>query len=208
MLGLFGKMIGFLVKDFGELRMSDILQFLTVGEVAELTSDATNLKFKSFILPGKSVDGKTKTRKIDFSMDLPDDPTPEVDYDKMEFDLLDQEGGMDGKMRIYKVNPTLFRKLKYKVKVTPDVVTPSSENVKKAMNLEEYDRAIANPLLDQEAVTRELLLGSYDATKDDPDRFISKVPQQPKGAQPQGSPLDAIMNSPTGTPADKNKAVL
>ena len=123
-LGLFGKMVGFLVKDFGELRMSDILQFLTVGDVAELTSEATNLKFKSFILPDKSVDGKTKTRKIDFSLDLPDEPTPESEYEEMEFDLLDQEGGMDGKIRIYKVNPTLFRKLKYKVKVTPDVITP------------------------------------------------------------------------------------
>ena len=60
---------------------------------------------------------------------------------------------------------------------------PSSENVKKAMNLEAYDRAIANPLLDQEAVTRALLLRSYDATKDDPDRFISKCPKPQLGKQ-------------------------
>lgn len=198
MLGLFGKMIGFLVKDFGELRMSDIIQFLTVGDVEELSSEATNLKFKSFILPGKSVDGKTKTRKIDFDLDLPDEPTPQEEYDKMEFDLLDKEGGMDGKMRIYKVNPTLFRRLKYKVKVTPDLVTPTSENVKKAMNLEAYDRAIANPLIDQEAVTRELLLGSYEATKDDPDKFISKAPvaQQNGSGQAQDSGLASILASP------------
>jgi hypothetical protein len=93
------------------------------------------------------------------------------------FNLLDQEGGLEGKTQIYKVNPTLFRRMKYLVKVTPDVVTPPSENVKKALNLEEFDRLIALSFIDQEAVTRDLLLGSYSATKDDPDKYIKDQSQ-------------------------------
>lgn len=169
MLGLFGKMIGFLVKEYGELRISDILQFMTVAEVDEISN---GVKFRSFVMPEKTVDGSTKSRKIDFTLDVSEEPKTKDQILEESFGLLDEEGGLDSRTQIFKVNPNLFRRMKYLVKVTPDVVTPPSENVKKALNLEEFDRLITLPFIDQEAVTRDLLLGSYDATKDDPDKYI------------------------------------
>lgn len=171
MLGLFGKMIGFVVKDFGDLRISDILQFMTVAEVSELTN---GLKFKSFVLADKMVDGKAKTRKIDFTTDLPEEPITEEQKLDMSYGLLEEEGGLDSDVSICKVNPRLFRRMKYMVKVTPDIVTPPSENVAKALDLELYDRAITNPLADQEAITRDFLFGAYDRSKGDPDKYIRK----------------------------------
>jgi len=56
--------------------------------------------------------------------------------------------------------------------------TPQSDNVKKALALELYDRAIANPLADQEAIFRDLLLGSYDSTRNDTDKYIKEKEQQ------------------------------
>ena len=186
MLGLFGHMIGFLVKDLGELFVSDILQFMTVGDVMQVTSPASRIKFRNFIIPDRIVEGKKITRKIMFDMDLPEDQTAD---ERLEgsFDLMEEEGGFDSDNHIMKVNPTLFRDIKFKVKVSPDVVTPPSDNVKKALNLEEYDRAIANPLVDQEAITRDLLLGSYEQTKEDTDKYIKKeAPVAP--AQPAKAP--------------------
>jgi hypothetical protein len=194
LLGLFGQMIGFLVRDFGNLRVSDILQYLTIGEVMELESAEGAMRFRSFLLPDKMVDGKAKTRKIEFDMDMPTDMVEHKDLEKMQYKLMEREGGMDGKTQIMKVNPELFRRRKFLLKVTPETVIPSSDNVKKALNLEEYDRAIANPLVDPLAITRDLLLGSYDKTKDDPDKYLKQ--QNPSlGSLIGADPAEAEMAS-------------
>lgn len=178
LLGLFGKMIGFMVRDLGQLRISDILQFLTVGEVADISSEATNLKFGSFLLPDKIVQGRPKTRKIEFDMELPDEVT-EAEMLDLSARLASEQRELGDKVEIMKVNPRLFRAMKFKVKVIPDVLLPQSAALKKAQNLEAYNFAVQNPLSDLESVTRELLFGSFESTKDDPDRFM-KEPAQPQ----------------------------
>ena len=67
MLGLFAKMISFMVKDLGTLRVGDILQFMTVADVAEITGDEAPLKYPSFLIPEKIDQGKTVNLKIMFN---------------------------------------------------------------------------------------------------------------------------------------------
>ena len=177
MLGLFGQMIGFLVKDLGQLFLDDILQFMTVGEVGDITTEEGILKFRNILIPEKMVEGKAVTRTIDFDMELPDEVTEEETME-ISKNIMKSEGGFETDKEIYKVNPTFFRNLKYKVRVAPDAATPQSDNVKKALALELYDRAIANPLADQEAIFRDLLLGSYDSTRNDTDKYIKEKEQQ------------------------------
>jgi len=184
MLGLFAKMIGFLIKDFGELRISDILQFMTVGEADEELGDETRLKFQTILIPNKNSQGKDKTRRITFDQTLPNQMTPDQHF-QMSRDTFNQEGGLNTETEIYRVNPELFRKRKFTLRVTPDVVSPPSDNLKKAFNLELYDRAIQNPLANQEQVTRDLLFGSYDATKGNTDKYIAK----PQPANPLAPPV-------------------
>ena len=186
-LGLFGKMIGFLVKQLGDLYMGDILQYMTIGEVSQLSASAGQLRFRNFLLPEKTVDGKVKTREIRFKI-----KNEEISNEESEsFRLLEEEGGLNSEKQIVEVNPTLFRDLKFKIFVSPDVVTPPSDNVKKALNLEAYDRAIANPLVDQGAITRELLLGSYDSLKNDIEKFMSdEVPADIEGGTNAGGLAD------------------
>jgi len=171
MLGLFGQMISFLVKDLGTLFVDDIVQFMTVGEVGELTDGSGMLRFRKILIPEKLVEGKEVTKVIDFDSNLPDEVGEPEDM-MMSMDIMEEEGGMDTKKRIYKVNPTLFRELKYKVRISPEIMTPKNDNIAKAFNLELYDRAISNPLADQESIFRDLLLGSYDTTKHDTDKYI------------------------------------
>ena len=177
LLGLFAQMISFMVEDYGRLRMGDILQHMTVGEVSDIGTKNDMLRFRSFLLPNKTVNGKTKTRKIQFDMNLPSGKMKKGEIKKQSRKIRNKEMELGDNVEIYKVNPEAFRLLKYKCTMSSEAVTPKSEGLMKALNLEEYDRAIQNPLIAQnpaslEAVTRDLLFGSYERTKDDPDRYV------------------------------------
>lgn len=184
-LGLFGKSIRFLVEDVGALIKGDILQFMTVGQVQEI-SDV--MKFQTFVLSDKMVDGKKVSKKIKFI----DPGSEKVSYTKkelenMSYKLMEDEGGVDAKQRIYVVNPAIFRNNKYRIKVSVDELTPPSKALEKALSLEAYDRCVQNPLLDQEAVARDFLLDIYKPGES--DKYLAKNtggPTAPAVAGPDG----------------------
>lgn len=181
-LGLFGKMITDFVEDFGNLRVSTILQHVTVAEVAELTGAESRLKFRNLLIPANEGTGK-KTSKIEFSMDAPSSPEDRM---SASFKLLEREHKTGS--TIYQVNPELFRRNKYMFKVVADFAPSTSESVKKALNLEAYDRMINNPYLDPELVTSDFLVESYKPGES--DKYKRKAPaqgQQQPGAQPGNS---------------------
>lgn len=174
LLGLFNRMISFGVRDFYTLRIGDILQYMTIGNVQDIVSDNDVMKFRSFLMNDRIIDGKKKNRRINFKPDIfGSEKVTKEDKTNKEFDLLSK---VDEDTELIEADPELFRKRKFKLKVTPDIITPPSDTIKKALNLEEYDRAIMNPLANQEAIYRDLLLGSYNGTKDDPDKYIQKQP--------------------------------
>ena len=211
MLGLFGKMIGFMVRDLGKLRVGDILQYLTIADVEQIVGDDAPLRYRSFLIPEKIEDGKKKSHKImlgDYAQNLSEDETTQG------FDMLALQGGaspdglqgldpeqreqfigkgFDADTKLYLVNPEIFRNLKYKVVVRPDMITPPSDALKKALNLELYDRAIANPLANQEAIFTDFLLSSYEGARDDTSKYVTK-PENQMGAMQgqQGNPLQKI----------------
>lgn len=205
--GIFRKMIGQLVKDFGELMMEDIIMHQTVAEVEELTGEETKVKYKTFLM-SSSQNRNQVSKQIIFKPDMM----------KQEFtrpegeDIGDQEmaysdklhikegvGEKDTKQRIYHVNPEVFRKLKYKIIIAPEKMNPLSEELKQALNLEAYDKLIMNPLIagnpeNLEAVTRDFLLESV--AKGKADKYLKKPQPQAMGqmggmAAPgqQGTPI-------------------
>lgn len=186
-LGLFIKMIAQYVKQYGRLRIGDIIQHLTIVDVDKITDDA-ELVYKTFLVNGK---GRFNKKKIQFTNDIPDEPQTSKQSLDNSYNVLKEERAMG--MEIYKANPTLFRELCYKVVVSPDVLHPRSDDLERAMKLELYDRAIANPIADQEAVFKDFLIGAYKDIKK-PEDYISKQPQQPQ-ANPQGGPVPSPMGS-------------
>ena len=193
-LGLFVKMISQHVRDFGKLRMCDILQYMTIPEVNDIEDD-TELVYKTFLLPDKHSIGRSKTRKIKFDDTIPANEISDEEKLNISYDLLSEEGD---KQEIWKVNPEEFRKLKYTVIVSPDVMNPMSEELEKAYNLELYDRAIKNQLLDQEQVTKDFLLSNYNKARRNPDKYFSKNPQQgqQQPAQPTQTPVQPTQMAP------------
>ena len=203
-LGMFIQMISSYVKAFGKLRIGDFVQYLTIAEVGEIT-DNPELVYKSFLIHNKQSGGKVVTRKIMFDSSLPSKPISEKEKLKLSYDTLKKQGGRDSKTELYRMNPELARKLKYMVMVSPDVMSPMSEEVERAFNLEAYDKAVANPLLDQETVTKKLLLGSYRATRGNVDEFFKKpslmAPANPMDAMKQLSGNQPMPMAPTGMSA-------
>jgi len=175
-LGLFGKMIAQWVEEFGRLRCNTILQHMTVAQSSEVVGDASRLRFRKFLLPASEA-APGPTKKIEFDMDTPD---TEEGVMEMSFALMEEE--VKKGVTIAKVNPELFRRNKFLFKVKADFMPAQSEAVKKSLNLEAYDRAVQNPLLDQEKVTADFLIESYRPGES--DKYMKKA--GPEAQQIQG----------------------
>lgn len=159
-LGLTGKAVSRLVREFGNLLTCSIVQYMPVAEISEVVGDDVRLKFANIVLPNKNIDGTKKSRVIKFSTDMPESAEQERE---MGFNLLQDEGYNPkkkdkGNKSIAIVNPDAFRRMKYLIKVEPDFVDRATKFYKK---IQLYDRAIGNPMADPEVVTRELLFGSF-----------------------------------------------
>lgn len=203
-LGLFVKMISDHVRAFGKLRLNDILQYLTIADVQKIEGkEAGPLVYKTFYLYDKGDAGRT--RKIKFDSSLPEGPITKQQKLDMSYSVLEEQGGLDSKLELFKVNPSLIRNIKYMVTVSPDVLNPMSEELERAFGLEEYDRMIMNPLADQEETYR-MLLSMYPKTKKDPGKYVAKQQQSMANPLMQGninpkqSPLQAMGRGIQTTP--------
>lgn len=210
-LGLFVQMISDHVKQFGRLRIGDILQYLTIANV-ESIEDNPELVYKTFLLHAKQGKGRDRNRKIQFDSTLPDQEISGDQYKQLSYETLQKEGGPESKNELYRVNPELFRNLTYMVSVSPDVMNPRSEELEKAYNLETYDRMVMNPVADQEEAFK-LLLSTNPVTQRDPDRFVAK---QQGGAGMQIPGMEGMMpqmgqsqsGGPSAAMANLNKSKL
>ncbi len=191
-LGLFIKMIAQYVRQYGRLRIGDIIQHLTILDVDKITDDP-ELVYKTFLVNGK---GKFDKRKIEFTDDVPEEELSESEVTNKSYEVLKTEDRIG--MEIYKVNPSLFRDLCYQIVISPDVLHPRSDDLERAMKLELYDRAIANPMADQESVFKDFLLGAYKDIKKPEDYIAQQQPMMPamspQGGQP--SPLESMSKMP------------
>jgi hypothetical protein len=205
-LGLFLQMIAKHVKDFGKLRVGDILQYLTMPDVIEVTGEP-ELVYKTFSVKPPA-NGVGKGKKIKFDNNMPEDITMD-EYLEESRKLMGEED--EKNTEISRVNPGLFRELEYQTTISPDVLNPRSTDLERAYCLEDYDRMVAAPpgMYDPEA-TAKFLLGNNPMTKKDPDKYLAKqqaaspqpmqglMPGQASGAMPNAG------NSPLGAMAGRN----
>ena len=159
-LGLFGKMIAQFVRDWGELRIGDIVQHVAVADAAKITTGGV-LAYKTILIEKK--DSK-ETTKIQFRSDLPEEEITEEE--QMMKDLERLSKAKQSGQKIYDVNPKLFRELKYKVRVSADALFQPAGAIMRALNLEGYDRMVQNPLITGDAesftnVTKDMLVEQY-----------------------------------------------
>lgn len=151
-LGLSGEMLARLVRQIGELALGLVIQHIPITEIGEITDEDAELKMMPIVIPNRNIEGKNVSRKIEFTTDMPQNEDDEM---KRSFEMLDEEENKG--ISIYRMNPEIMDKLKFLVKVEP-VFMDRQTKISKAINL--YDRLLGNPLANQEAALKDLLLGS------------------------------------------------
>ncbi len=205
-LGLFLQMIAKHVRDYGKLRIGDILQYLTLPEVAEISGNPETI-YKSFFMKGDMKTGG-KNKKIQFDKTIPDE-MDEDEYLDASFNTLEEETEKD--MEISRVNPSALRDIKYMVTISPDILNPRSEDLERAYALEDFDRMISQPMVFDPEETGKLLLANNPATKKSPDKYLAKKPSPgllppPIGADGMpigGGAMPASGNSPLAAVSKK-----
>jgi hypothetical protein len=196
-LGLSMKFIAQHAIDYGELLLSDVLQYLTVADSENIT-DGQALMYKTFF--SKDPGSRGGMNKIKFDGSLPDTITDE-DKLAMSFDIAMQQGGFNSDTKLYMVNPLLFRNHKYRFTIDSDVTNPRSEDLTRALDIETFDRAIASPVANQEQLYKDLLMATNPKTARDPEKYVAK--QTP--TNPAGAPTP--MAAPNGTQPPAVQAV-
>lgn len=190
-LGLSMKFIAQHAINYGNLLVSDVLQYLTIADAQGIT-EQDGLLYKTFFAHEPGQPGQMN--KVKFDINLPDTISDDEKMD-MSFEILLEQGGIKSDMALWKVNPIKFRSFKYKFFVDTDVLNPRSQDLERAMDLETYDRAIANPVADQEKIFTDLLMSTNPKTSRDPDAYVQKQPPAPAPG-----PVDPVTGQPTATP--------
>lgn len=198
-LGPFITMISSYVLQYGRLRISDIIQNLTVPEVLEINGNP-ELVYKSFLLHDKTGNHK----KVEFDYKMPDKMNDKERL-KRSYGVLKKQGGPKGKQTLWQANPALFRKMKYEEAISPDVLNPLSEDMERQFGLAQWDRMVSQVptgMYDSEE-TGKLLLQLYPKTRKDPDKYLPKQQPQQMMPQPQGQPMNPMqqMKQPAGVGA-------
>mgnify|MGYP001564776023 CR=1 FL=1 len=173
-LGIMGKMIGAAVKEIGELMLDDVIRFQTIGKTEEILGGIPKMKFRTFVIPNKTVEGRNTTEVIRFKEDMLGLEMTEDEKSQKELEMYAETGD---ERHIYDVNPELFARMSYLISVDYEQMMQRNSNFEKAFKLETYDRAIDNPLIlnDPEKaalITRDFLMEPLvggDAEKYVPD---------------------------------------
>jgi len=165
-MGRTGKMVAKLVKDFGQLLVGSIIQYLPIAQLGEIVGDSTALKFPVlFLSEVKDEEGNKVSKKIEFTNDLPEADSKE-ELDKIEeekaYEMLNLEQKLG--MSISKVRPEYFRNLKYKTKVQATFLSESSVFAKKMMM---FDRLAGRPEVDQKHLIKATILRELEPGKED-----------------------------------------
>ena len=155
--GVFGRMMSQVIKDFGELMIDDIITHQTVAEVEEVLGGEMKMKFRTYLLPNQNEDGKEISRKIIFDKELIGKKRNKEERLMASFKIIKEQGGIESDQRIYRVNPTLFAKLKFQIFIEPDVFPAKSAGEQKLEKLAAYDKMMTDPNANQRAIARDFL---------------------------------------------------
>jgi len=190
--GIFGRMIGDLVKDFGDLMIDINIQHTTVGEAESLLSGEARLKFKTILLPNQTEAGKKITRKIKFKQEMIGRSIGKKDRERESFRIMGEQGGKDADTKLYEVNPQTFRMLKFQMYVDYETLLPNSKEHDERVAIRNYQLMRSDPLFDPKEVARDL---AEVLKKGDSEKYMSKeeIPPETVMGMKSASPKEAAL---------------
>lgn len=194
-----GKSLGQSVAAIGQLMIDIALHNLTTAQIDEITGGE---KYRSFILDDQMVNGKKVSKNIIFDANLVGREMYEDEIEEFNLELLTKTGYPKNNSEIYLINPYLFSKMKYMVRVEPDMMIPKNESFEKALMSEVYSMFRNDPIINPEALVRRVAYAFFKGDTDDmiaeksTDMMGASAPQTQMGAQAKSSALAPATQAP------------
>lgn len=158
------RSIGESVILVGDLFKDITLQHLTTAQVDEITGST---HYRPFILTEQMVNGKKVSKKILFDEGLMGRAMSKDEIKKIRLQDLSKTGYPKEKEHVYRVNPHLFSKMKYLITIQVDEMFEKNEAFEKAMSERLYVLLRQDPLVNPEAIVRDLLNANYHGGADE-----------------------------------------
>lgn len=167
-----GKTLAESIVQYGQLMADIIVTHLSVAQVEQLVGDGTKMKYRSFILKDKMIEGRNVSKVIKFDDSLLGREMTPTEKKYKEMEMLEKTGYPDNKEAIYRLNPELFARMKYLVRVEPERMFAKNEEFMQAMYLQIMSQFKDNPYIELEALTRKTL---YQFFRGDTEELMKKV---------------------------------
>ena len=192
-----GKSLAESLIQYADLMKDIALNHVTVPEIDELVGDGQKLKYRDFILENKNVGGKMMDKIIKFDESLIGRDMSEQEKTQRNLKLLEESGFPNNKKSIRLINPELFAKMKYLVRIDIDEMFTRSQEFMQPILLALKQQLANDPFTNQEALTRKIMYAFFQS---DGEELIQDKPQElPAGiAGQKGSQLsNQSLNSET-----------
>lgn len=183
------RSVAFSMIRYGDL-MKDIgLQHLTTAQLDEITGAE---QYRTLVLKDQMVGGKQVSKKLIFDDGLVGRQMSEKEKKDMELRMLSDIGWPKNKEHVYRINPHLFSKLKYLIRIEPDEMIERNSAFESQMAERMYALLRKDPLVSSEGIVRKVLNANY---RGEADELIAEQPE-PLAA----SPLDLEKIAPPRQP--------
>ena len=170
MIGAVGKSLAESLIHYGSLMSNIVVNYYSVPQVEEITG---KMKYRKFLLDNKEIGGKKVSKRISFDSSLVGAEATKETKDMMNLEALEQTDYPNNKEHLYRINPSIFAKMKYLTKIDVEEMFPKNDEFKQAMLQQLYTLLRQDPLVNAETLVRKLLSSFFRGESDD---LVAKAP--------------------------------
>jgi len=168
MLKAVGKPLSESIAQFGDLMKDVVINHLSIADIGEIVGDNVELKYRTLVLKNKMINGRQKDKIIKFDGNLIDKKLTKKEKDEADVALYEEtEKKGEGKTSLMLINPVLFSKAKYLIRVEPEILFPKNKEYQQAIGTQVFAQQSKNPYVSLEALTRKVLYSFYGSETED-----------------------------------------
>jgi len=190
-----GKTLAESIVQYGGLMADIAVNHLTIPQIMEIAGKEGKMKYPTFILENKVSEGKSVSKVLRFDESLLGKAMSDKRKSEKEIELAIEAGYPDIKKIIYNINPELFSRMKYLVRVEPELMFPKNQEFMQALMLQIQTQFEGNPYIKVPALTRKTLYQFFRGETEELLKTPEEVMADQQNAQPdkgKGSPVGSM----------------
>ena len=190
-----GKTLAEAIVQYGGLMADIAVNHLTIPQIMEIAGKEGKMKYPTFILENKVSEGKSVSKVLRFDESLLGKAMSDKRKSEKEIELAIEAGYPDIKKIIYNINPELFSRMKYLVRVEPELMFPKNQEFMQALMLQIQTQFEGNPYIKVPALTRKTLYQFFRGETEELLKTPEEVMADQQNAQPdkgKGSPVGSM----------------